>query len=63
MGFLTRQPTTNEALPKRSPWGPTSDIDDDVAVLLSMRGKRCVGCKRVTMNRHLQDARCPDCHD
>lgn len=67
MGFLTRKPDSNDP-PKdfsENPWGPKSDVLDDVAVLLNSMGKRCCRCRRVVMNEHLKEKDgkhyCPDC--
>ena len=68
MGFGTRQPTSNEPFPDRSnPWGPQDGIRDDKAVLLGEDGKRCAGCKRVVLNKHIKEKNgqpyCPDCSE
>lgn len=67
MGFLTRQPTSNETpSAKLNPWGPVDGIQDDISVLLGGGGKRCCVCKRVVLNEWLKvkDGKnyCPD-HD
>lgn len=55
MGFLSRQPTSND-IPKGevNPWGSQNDYYDDFAVLVNGDGKRCCVCKRVVLNRWLK---------
>ena len=65
MGFLTRQPGSNEIPSSQAnPWGSQDDCYDDVAVLLNGGGKRCCVCQRVVLNSHIlqKDGRnyCPD---
>jgi hypothetical protein len=60
MGYLSRLPDSND--PPRETWdyGPQEPLDD-FAALLNGLAKRCSGCKRVAMNRHLIDGQCPVC--
>lgn len=60
MGYLSRLPNSND--PPRETWeyGPQEPLDDFAAALNGL-AKRCSGCKRVTMNRHLIDWHCPVC--
>jgi len=67
MGYLSRQPTSNDP-PKfqDNPWGAQDGIRDDIAVLLGEDGKCCATCKRVILNEHLKQKDdknyCPDCY-
>ncbi len=64
MGYLSRQPTSND-LPSReskSPWLGDNEFLDEVALLLSGSAKRCVECQRATRVCYLDpNQRCPDC--
>jgi len=66
MGYLSRQPTSND-MPKstsgKSPWlGETEDVDEFV-LRLQGKIKKCTGpCGRQTHIKHLdKDDHCPDC--
>lgn len=61
MGFASRLPNSNE--PPREEWayGP-QEPHDDFSALVNALAKRCANCKRVTMNQHLKDDKCPECH-
>jgi len=67
MPFGSRKPIPDYPVVNENPYGTQSDVDDDTAVLLSGRGKRCCICKRVILNRHLrcrdgdEKPYCPDC--
>lgn len=61
MGYMSRQPNSNN--PEGSSWnyGP-QDPHDDFSALLNDLARRCVGCKRVAMKRYLNMVgMCPDC--
>ena len=65
MGFLSRQPNSNDPdTSTDNPWGSQNPCVDDIAVLLNEAGKRCYVCKRVVLNRHLKTKDdknyCPD---
>lgn len=60
MGYLSRLPNSNDPPSNSWDYGP-QEPHDDVSVLLNGLGKRCSGCKRVTMNRCLTDGHCPVC--
>lgn len=53
MGYLSRQPDSNEILREQNPWGSQNPDFDDFAVLTNSEGKRCCVCNRVVLNRHL----------
>lgn len=61
MGYLSRQPTSNDP-PRKSPrYGP-QEPDDDFSALLNEKAARCRGiCKRVILKQHLVNGECPDC--
>jgi hypothetical protein len=65
MGYLSRQPTSNDPPPSnegKSPWLEENELVDEVCLLLNGLAKRCVVCKRATRIRHLDSKqRCPDC--
>ena len=65
MPFGCRKPIPDNPVVNENPYGPQSDVDDDVAVLLNKRGKRCRDCRRVILNKHLKyknkEPFCPDC--
>lgn len=61
MGFLSRQPNSND--PPRDSWkyGPQEPLDDFAAMLNGL-AKRCHDCKRVTMKKYLGTmGLCPTC--
>lgn len=65
MGYLSRQPTSNDPpQPTENPWGG-DELMDDAALLLNDMARRCVACKRVTRSTFLQEKAgqpyCPDC--
>jgi len=65
MGYLSRQPTSNDP-PKpqegKSPWLEETGLLDEVALLLNNMAKRCQKCKRATRVRHLDANQLyPDC--
>jgi len=64
MGYLSRQPTSND--PPQStdnPWGG-DELMDDIALLLNGMASRCATCNRVIRNKFLQEKEdklyCPD---
>lgn len=67
MVFKNRRLTPNEPFFIRSdnPWGPRDGKMDDCCVLLRKEGRRCVGCRRVVLNKHIKEKEgepyCPDC--
>lgn len=69
MGYGSRKTNSNDMgrLKKNNPWGPKDGFRDDVSVLLSGEGRRCNECKRVILNKYLQEQDgqffCPDCQD
>lgn len=65
MGYMSRQPTSNN-LPQlregKSPWLGDNELVDEIALLLNDLAKRCKKCKRVTHVRYLDsNQHCPDC--
>lgn len=65
MGYLSRQPTSNEP-PKpnagTSPWLEANELADEFSLLLNGLAKRCAKCQRATRIKHLDnDHCCPDC--
>ena len=65
MGYLSRQPTSNDPpQPKKgkSPWLEANELADEFFLLLNGLAKRCVKCKRATRIHHLDSSQyCPDC--
>ena len=65
MGYLTRQPTSNEpprTLTGKSQWLGDTEVMDEIAMLLNGIAERCAKCKRATHTRHLDSNQiCPDC--
>lgn len=65
MGYLSRQPTSNDIpCPKegKSPWLEENEYVDEVCLLLNGLAKRCAVCKRATRVRHLDsEQHCPAC--
>lgn len=65
MGYLTRQPTSNDPprlRESKSPWLGDNELADETVLLLNGIAKRCVVCKRATHTRHLgSNQHCPDC--
>lgn len=51
----------NESV-KTSRYG-ANDVLDDFAIMINKMGKKCSVCKRVTLNRYLEDDICPDCRE
>jgi hypothetical protein len=60
MGYLSRQPSTNDAASMTWAYGP-QDPHDDMSALLNDLARWCAGCGRVTLYHHLAERRCPEC--
>jgi hypothetical protein len=60
MGYLSRQPNSNESPGKTWEYGPQPP-GDDFAALLNSKAARCANCRRVTMNCYLVERLCPVC--
>lgn len=61
MGHLSRQPNSNE--PEKAHWqyGP-QEPHDDWSAMLNGLARRCMDCKKVTLNKHLSVmGLCPEC--
>lgn len=64
MGFMSRQPTSNDPPRKQSennPWIEETDLMDTFALLLNGAAYRCTACHRPIRVRHLENGLCPDC--
>lgn len=65
MGYMSRQPTSNDPPRSRedkSPWLDGNELLDEVALLLNGSAKRCVECKQAVHVRYLDsNQHCPDC--
>jgi len=65
MGYLSRQPTSNDPPRSRegkSPWLGENDYLDKTALILAGLVEKCVKCERATHVRHLDsNQHCPDC--
>lgn len=60
MGFLSRQPNSNEAPARQNPW-EANGIEDDFYLLVSESGVRCSCCQRVVRKHFMENGLCPDC--
>lgn len=62
MGFLTRQPDSNDPpRDRKGRWLDTNDVVDDFFLLVSGRAQPCRDCHKATSNRYLYAGKCPDC--
>lgn len=63
MGYLSRQPNSNEP-PKYSnnPWIQETELMDETALLISGAAKRCKECNRACRLNTLTMGYCPDCY-
>lgn len=67
MGYLSRQPTSNDPLPRtdgKSRWLEDNPCVDEFCLLLNGLAKRCKSCKLAVRTKYLDDnGLCPDCRD
>lgn len=63
MGYLRRRPDSNDPSHEQSNRLPsTSDLVHETARILAGKARRCVLCRCVTDNEHLDENRlCPHC--
>ena len=64
MGWGSRLPNSNDPPPVgKSPYGSSSELVDDIALLLSGDGARCNDCQQVIYKVFLENGQCPDCYE
>ena len=65
MGYLSRQPSSNDmprASSGKSKWLEEDDVCDEIFLLLSGRASRCSKCQKAVLKKYLNSSSlCPDC--